>query len=206
MSVATKRNGYHHGALREQLIKSALELLEEVGPNELSIREVARRAGVSHAAPYRHFEDKEALIAALIEEGYRDLAARMTDGASRHAGEPVAQLCAAGVAYVELAMARPALFRLMFSGNMCDFSKFESLVRTATEAFGILAGLVEACFKAGSFKRVNPHHAVVACWSITHGLSNLLLEKQFSMVPGAQENPSALANEVVKLLMSGLGV
>ena len=198
MSVATKRNGYHHGALREQLIESALELLEEVGPNELSIREVARRASVSHAAPYRHFEDKEALIAALIEEGYRDLAVRMTKAASLHPGDAMKQLKASGVSYVELALARPAVFRLMFSGNMCDFKKFESLDRTATEAFNILGSLVEACTSQGLI-RVDPLRISLVCWAITHGVSALLLEHQFSKVPGADENPLALADEVITL-------
>ncbi len=204
LSAAKKRNTYHHGALREQLISSALELLEEVGPNDLSIREVARRGGVSHAAPYRHFADKEALIAALMEEGYRDLSIRMTAAAAKHPGDPASQLNAAGVAYVELALARPALFRLMFSRNMCDFGKFESLSRTAKEAFEILAALVGACYQAGSFKQADPQRAVMACWALTHGLSTLLLERQLLMIPGAEENPLILAAELNRLLMEGL--
>jgi AcrR family transcriptional regulator len=114
--------GYHHGDLRVALLASAAELLDEGGPEAVSLRECARRAGVSHAAPYRHFATKEALLLALAEEGFDGLAAA-GDEAMRRVRDPRERLDAYGVAYVHFALEHPARFRLMFAGALGGASK-----------------------------------------------------------------------------------
>src|SRR6201997_2674796 len=103
---------YHHGDLRSALVRAAMELLEEGGEAELSLRAVARRAGVSPAAPYRHYADREALVSAVAAVGYRELAERL--GAAHPAPSTRDQLADVAVAYVRFALDRPALFRIMF--------------------------------------------------------------------------------------------
>src|SRR5690349_3579164 len=101
---------YHHGDLRPALLKAAGRVLEKEGPAALSLRELARRAGVSHNAPYRHFADREALLAALAADGFRMLGEVLGVASSRHRGE----------AYVRFALEHPQLFRLMFGGHLSN--------------------------------------------------------------------------------------
>src|SRR5262245_4881527 len=108
-----KKRAYHHGDLRRALLDAALELVSSKGVQALTLREVARRAGVTHAAPYHHFPSKEALFAAVATEGFRDLAAAMRAALSGRRG-PFASLRAIGVAYVRFATEHPAHFRIMF--------------------------------------------------------------------------------------------
>ncbi len=109
---------YHHGDLRRALISAGIELLGEGGASALDLRKVARKAGVSHTAPYRHFEDKRALVAAIAEEGFGRLTERLKNAVSGVA--PGLQLLALTRAYVDFALTEPALMREMFSGLTID--------------------------------------------------------------------------------------
>src|SRR5579885_1357404 len=102
-----KPRAYHHGDLRHTLIQAGVELLAEEGAQELDLRKVARRAGVSHAAPYRHFADKQALIAAVTEEGFRLLAEEIQVALREVSDEPFEQLLGIARAYVHFAKAHP---------------------------------------------------------------------------------------------------
>src|SRR6516162_5295812 len=104
---------YHHGNLREALLEGAIRLIAEVGPTAFTLREVARRAGVSHNAPYRHFRDKDDLMAAVATQGYRELTEAMLD-AAEHQRNALDRLKHAGLAYVAFAMRRPEYFAVMF--------------------------------------------------------------------------------------------
>jgi len=111
----SNRSSYHHGALRPALIAAARALLDEGGPAAVGLREAARRVGVSPTATYRHFKDKDALLAALAVEGFREFGAALA--ASERAPEP---LSAMGAAYIDFALAKPGMFRLMFSPMQQD--------------------------------------------------------------------------------------
>lgn len=158
-----KKPAYHHGDLRVALLRSASELLEKQGPEAIVLREVARQAGVSHNAPYRHFESREALLAALAAEGFSAFAARMAAAAGPQMGE----------AYVGFAMERPQLFRLMF-GGVVKLGSDEQLARAAKGAYD---GLVGAFRARGDV--ADPEIAAAAAWSLVHGLSHLLLDGHF---------------------------
>src|SRR5215510_3862713 len=116
--VARKRpDAYQHGDLRRALIQAGLKLLGEGGVRQLSLRAAAELAGVSHAAPYRHFEDKDALVAAIAEEGFRLLTARMREEiAACPSSDVLARLRASAVGYVSFAVEHPAYFRTIFGG------------------------------------------------------------------------------------------
>jgi len=119
---------YHHGDLRAALVRAALELLEESGASELSLRGVARRAGVAPSAPYRHYPDRDALLSAVAAVGYRELTEKL---ATAHPSPSTPDdLAAVAVAYVEFARQRPALFRVMFGGP-CDRDSSERAAATA---------------------------------------------------------------------------
>src|SRR5580700_1442192 len=111
-----KASSYHHGALREALIRAAREILELEGYEALTLRAAARRAGVSQAAPYNHFADKAALLPAVAALGFKEFAAAMRQEMSA-ADNPQARLNAAGIAYVAFATSNPGLFKLMFGSS-----------------------------------------------------------------------------------------
>ena len=113
---------YHHGDLHQEILCAARELLEENNINSLSLRAVAKKVGVSHTAPYRHFKDKESLLAGIAGLGYDELTAQMNEAVASHPSDPAAQLQAAGLRYVQLALEWPQCTQLMFSGvawNAC---------------------------------------------------------------------------------------
>jgi len=152
---------YHHGDLPAALLRAAGKTLERRGIAALSLRETARRAGVSHNAPYRHFPDREALLAALAAEGFAMLAERLRRQPGREMGE----------AYVRFALQQPQRFRLMF-GGLVPMTKYPELRNAAQGAY---QALIEA------FKEMpRPELAAAAAWSLVHGLSQLLLDGHFT--------------------------
>jgi AcrR family transcriptional regulator len=167
---------YHHGQLRQALITAGLQLLNEGGAAGVDLRKVARMVGVSHAAPYRHFPDKRALIAAIAEEGF----ARMT-AAMRSTLEPFdpadgrGQFRALGYAYIAFALANPALMREMFSGLTVDRADYPSLYAASKESFGLLWGVIARAFGEPVELRT------VIAFSAFHGLALLLLENQIPL-------------------------
>ncbi|MBW2257316.1 MAG: TetR/AcrR family transcriptional regulator, partial [Deltaproteobacteria bacterium] len=119
--VQRKRRGsYHHGDLRRALVDAALLLIERSGASGVTLRGAARLAGVSQTAPYRHFSDKRALLAAVAEQGFQSLSTQLREASASHEGDPMGRLRALGVAYVHFAQAQPSHFRVMFGPQVGD--------------------------------------------------------------------------------------
>jgi AcrR family transcriptional regulator len=158
---------YHHGDLRTACVSAAMELLEESGETALSLRAVARRAGVSPAAPYRHYADREALVSAVAALGYRELAERLA--AAHPSPATPEQLTSVAVAYVQFALERPALFRIMF-GEPCDRDNDERTAATAAVALYLreIVGRV--------FPETDTEAMATATWALVHGLASLHLD------------------------------
>jgi AcrR family transcriptional regulator len=167
--TATPKSGYHHGDLRAALLTTAMGMLERGEP--FSIRAVAREAGVSPTAPYRHFPDREALESALAAQGLRDLKADLTR--DRELPGNTDELADLGVAYVEFALRRPALFRLMF-GNECDDENDER-VRAAAEVHELLAAAITRVFPDA-----DPIDLALGGWGLVHGLACLYLDRKLT--------------------------
>jgi AcrR family transcriptional regulator len=158
---------YHHGDLRSALVRAAIDLLEESGDTDLSLRAVARRAGVSPAAPYRHYADREALVSAVAAVGYRELAERLA--AAHPSPSTPEQLASVAIAYVQFALERPALFRIMF-GEPCDRDNDERVAATAAVS-QYLRAIVERTFPQGDTEAL-----ATAVWALVHGLAFLHLD------------------------------
>lgn len=159
--------------LRSVLLDVSLDLIERDGLAALSMREVARRAGVSHQAPYHHFADKEEILAALAAEGFRRLHAAMHSRIDDLAA-PAQRLTAIGEAYLEFAQANPGLFQLMFRSEMVKPEEHAQANAEAEKAFDILVDVANDV-SAERLGEADPAMILVA-WSIAHGLSTLLLE------------------------------
>ncbi len=163
------RSSYHHGDLRASLISTAMGMLER--GETFSIRAVAREAGVSATAPYRHFPEREALESALAAEGLRNLRADLIR--DRDLSTTPEELAELGVAYVEFALRRPALFRLMF-GNECNTDD-EDRVQAAAEVHELLAAAV-----TGVFPDSDPLDLALGGWGVVHGLAFLYLDRKLT--------------------------
>lgn len=209
--------GYHHGELREALVAAGIAILQEGGdPASLGLREAARRAGVSAMAPYRHFSDKDALLAAVATVGFERLRADL-EAADRNTSPPRegegtraksdtrqvgeadachgghAALIAQGVAYVAFAAANPELFRLMF--RTCSAKLPEALAKASSAAFGVLAARVA--------NLVSAEHAAdeaLRCWALVHGMAVLALDGLFGAeLRGNRPAVAALAERLLAL-------
>ncbi|MGW7544047.1 TetR/AcrR family transcriptional regulator [Streptomyces sp. NPDC054770] len=160
-------DSYHHGDLRVACLRAARELLEEDGSGALSLRAVARRAGVSPTAPYRHYADRDALVSAVAAEGYRELAGSLA--AAHPAPAAPDDLVAVAVAYVRFALDHPALFRAMFA-EPCDPGSPERV-----EATAVLSAYVDTLVR-NAFPGGNRDGLPTAVWALVHGLAFLHLD------------------------------
>ncbi|HLJ58292.1 MAG TPA: TetR/AcrR family transcriptional regulator [bacterium] len=170
------RRPYHHGDLRQALLRAATDIVAEVGPRGFTLREVARRAGVSHNAPYRHFRDKEELVAAVAAEGFRELTQAMLDAA---ASQPTAldRLRRSGLAYVAFALRRPEHFTVMFDTPVSK-ADYPECTEAANEAFGTLVRFIEACQRDGPLPPGDTLQRALAAWSLVHGIAKLAVAKR----------------------------
>jgi AcrR family transcriptional regulator len=200
MREVIRRQRYHHGNLREALVEAALALVEERGSPEFTLREVARRVGVTHAAPQRHFEDRAALVAAVAEEGFHGLRAHVERMARlANARDPAARLHALGVAYVQFAVQNPAHFRVMFTAELADKSRHPSLQAASRAMHDFLVRCIEDGQREGFFVRGDPLELAFAAWSLVHGLAVLLVDGR-----GMGRRPADLIEPVVARLNTGL--
>jgi AcrR family transcriptional regulator len=163
---------YHHGDLRAALLRAAEDELAASGVEGFSLRSVAKRAGVSHAAPAHHFGDVGGLMTALCTEGFERFLRAQSAREALAEPDPASQILAAGLGYIDFAMASPALFRLMFSSAMPDRNSAE-LSGAGARAYGhLLAQIAAAGGRVGPDGR--PTEDVAAAWAIVHGLADLI--------------------------------
>ena len=171
---------YHHGDLKNALIAAGIDILSKEGVHALSLRAVAQRAGVSHAAPYAHYADKQALIAAISTEGYRRLYDTLRDVGERYAGDAARQLVEGAWAYVEFALHDPAHFKITFSGAVEKEQEYPAFVEMSQQSFALVVEIVERCQAVGILGAGPPDLLAVSVWGLVHGFISLLLEQQIS--------------------------
>lgn len=203
--MATAKLAYHHGDLRAALIESALEIIEEIGPQGMTIREVARRAGVSHAAPYRHFADKDELIVAVVEHGFGLLHHKMQVARDGAGDDPLAQFAASGDAYVDFALSYPTYYRVMFSGDLLNSSGNESLRHTSTAAFAQMKEDLRTCQELGVLREGDPMLQAISIVSSVHGFVQLANDNRIAHLVGEDFDVSKVKDFVVSAIFEGLG-
>lgn len=185
--MAERDRPYHHGNLARALLDAAAEVIEDVGPSQMSLREVARRSGVSNAAPVHHFGDKAGLFTALAAEGYRMLADMLGD-----AWERTGSFVEVGVAYVDFALSHRAHFEVMFRPDLYD-SHAPEVIEAGAAAAAHLYGPAAEQIEPGE----DPRDAGVAAWSLVHGLATLMLNGNLG--PDAQSDPLGTARRIATL-------
>lgn len=174
---AAEKPRYHHGDLRAALLLSGEAELEEAGIEGFSLRRVAKRAGVSHAAPAHHFGDAGGLLTALAAEGFRLFLETQAETEAEADADPRSQLVAAGLGYVRFARAHPALFRLMFSSMRLDFQNAE-LMRMSEAAYMHLVEQVQLVLGRNPLAGNDDREHVTGMWSVVHGLADLMVAQR----------------------------
>lgn len=173
-----KKKSYHHGDLKNALIQAGVGILAKDGVSGLSLRKVAKKAGVSHTAPYSHFADKQALIAAISTEGFRQLYARLDVVARKYEGRSLTQLVEAAWAYVRFALDDPDRFKVMFSAILEKEKDYAEFVAESQRNFRLIVQIVEANQAAGVLKSGPSDLITLSAWGTVHGFIMLLLEGQ----------------------------
>lgn len=201
MMKKTKSTSYHHGDLKKALTEAGVTILAEEGIKNLSLREAARRAGVSHTAPYRHFEDKDALLAAIAEEGFNRLILKLEEGIAKHPTNPLQRHYAIGEAYVQFAIENPNHLQVMFGNVLEDYKKYSNLKQVSEKSFSLLVETIKDCQKAGIVKKTNALQLALVAWSAIHGLSMLAIEKRNKWI---SENNSRIIKILGDVLFNGM--
>lgn len=190
--------------LRQKVLKASLALIEEGGLDRLSMREVARKAGVSHQAPYHYFNDREAILAELAGEGFSRLGQALSRAADQAGSEPVKAVEDMGRAYVEFALRNPAYFQAMFRADAVPLDRYPEARKREEETFG---RLVESIGQAFANQPAEVRQSiVVASWAMVHGLATLILEGSLARklkIPRARQKQ--VANEVIGTFMRLFG-
>ncbi len=194
---------YHHGDLYRSLVTSAERLLEERGVGGVSLREVCQCAGVSHAAPYRHFRDKAALMEAVAQAGFEQLGEMLRSARKRSPGDPLGQLRDAGIAYVMWATDNPERTRLMFGGMMKSDAIDDDLRRTADEAYAEIYRIIDEGRREGAFSGPDTDSVVLASWAAVHGLTMLILGSG-KLTPESAGEIRSLASRVCDTILAGV--
>jgi AcrR family transcriptional regulator len=195
---------YHHGDLRRALIDTALTIVTEEGAWNFTLREVARRAGVSHAASYNHFEDKSALLAEVAALGFQSLRQTLeaaARGQPRSARQAVAGIAAA---YVRFGVEHPAHYRLMFGAELADRARHSTLQAAGDATFAVLTGALERGQASGQVRRDPVRDQALAAWSLVHGLTTLLIDQRVSFLGVSTDEAERHARLAGMALFEGL--
>ncbi len=190
--------------LRQKVLDASLALIQEGGLDRLSMREVARKAGVSHQAPYHYFGDREAILAALAGEGFSKLARSLERAAAQADSESVPAVEAMGRAYVEFALRNPAYFQAMFRADAVPLDRYPDARKREDAAFGkLVEGIGQAIVKQPTEVK---QAIALACWAMVHGLATLILEGSLARklkIPKTRQRQ--VANEVIGTFMRLIG-
>jgi len=176
---AARKPTYHHGDLRRALTQAAIALIAESGPEAFTLREAARKVGVDHAAAYRHFADKRALLVAVAEDGFVTLADRMQRALAGVAPDlPEARLQRLSGAYVRFALAHPSQFQVMLGPRLNEDGRFPSLEAAIAQPFGLVRDEMARAVATGAFAPADPRELAVGLWTLAHGYATLVLSRR----------------------------
>lgn len=200
--VSKKKKPYHHGNLRQSLVNTAVELIARRQHSEFTLRELAKQLGVTHAATYHHFKDKEELLAVVAQEGYMLLTECLTKSAQQAPDNALARMRAMGIAYLRFALDNQAHFRVMFGHKFGDLSLYPAIRDASIGCQNLMIALLQEGQKQGFYVEHDVAELIAIQWSSIHGLAVLTLNGHFDhMVP--REDLEGFFARVLQHLMHG---
>lgn len=203
MSNSKAKESYHHGDLPNALIDAALLILARDGTEDFSLREVAKVAGVSHTAPYRHFKDKMALLEAIAIRGYGQLEEVCKISYEKYPHDPNRQLLEAGIGYLSLALEKPEIAHLMFSGILAKQQMSKSLKEAGNKAVQSLGWIIENGKRHGIYSDQKTETLTLTALACVHGIAMMLLGGLLKK-PESKQQLKALAKQVSEIMLQGL--
>ena len=195
---------YHHGDLKPALRAAGHARLARGGTALLSLRKLAKDTGVSHAAVYRHYADRETLLADLATDGFEDMLRLNREVIAATRGGPVQQLKASGRCYVRFGIERPNLLQLMFGPEIQDWNSHAKLAAAGRQFAALLDDLVRDGQASGELRGGDPRELGLAAWSIVHGLTLLLAGQRIPGVPVDEAVAARAAHRCTELMIEGL--
>jgi AcrR family transcriptional regulator len=172
---------YHHGDLKNALIQAGVQVLAQGGVQNFSLRKVAQAAGVSHSAPYAHFADKQALIAAISTAGFEKLLFSLTQAAETNLDDPARQMLAVIDAYLNFAQSDPDHFRITFSTSVDVESDYPAFAESSKKNYELFVQLVASWQQAGFVGPGEPEIIAVSLWGLLHGIILLAMDRQIPL-------------------------
>ncbi len=195
---APRRTAYHHGNLRQALIDAAVQMAEEEGPDSVSVREAAKRAGVSPGAPFRHFNNKTALMTAVAEQAMNHFRSEMTIAAENIAsGNPIERFAALGVAYLHWAFRNPIHFQIVSTRKLIDWQGSESLRRDNEAVRSLLEASIVEAQERGLLRSNNIAETTIAARALVYGLARMNIDGHFSQWAEAGQTGEQTAQSVL---------
>lgn len=203
MDTVNMKDSYHHGDLKSTLIEAGVKLLSEEGVEGLSLRKLAREVGVSHNAPYMHFADKEAVLAAIAQQGFRLLGEAIDAGQTQlSAASAEASLSAAAQSYVNFAVAHPNHLMVMF--GKLDSAAYPDLIETAHATFNKLVTIMRSGQQSGVLVEQPAERLAMLFWTNVHGLSALLIAQKIPEYARQNLSDEAITAWSIQMLLAGI--
>ncbi|MBV1701207.1 MAG: TetR/AcrR family transcriptional regulator [Hyphomicrobiales bacterium] len=196
--IRTTRTQYHHGNLKEALVEAARAIVAERGPEGLTLTEAAKLAGVTSAAPYRHFSDRQALLSELGRRGFLQFGAALRQAFGTGTPDPASAMRRMGTAYLQFARTEPGLYRAMFS-NLSGGAE----IAEGQDAFNSLVAATQAVLASFPGNRVNSEQLALKIWALSHGIA-LLTQYQLMPMPPGQSPESLLSEATEELFQAAL--
>ncbi|MCA6111230.1 TetR/AcrR family transcriptional regulator [Bradyrhizobium cenepequi] len=204
-SPAAITKPYHHGDLRHALVDAALQLVDESGPNAVSVREAARRAGVSPGAPFRHFPSRDALMTALAEEAQRRFRAEIQAALdAAKADDPLARFRAFGLAYVRWAMKNPAHFEIISSRRFFDHDRSAGVSRDNAELIALTERTLAEAFAQGQLRVSDLKQVQIAGRALVYGFARMNIDGHFPRWGVAGDDAERTAEATMDLFIDGV--
>ncbi|HMV80209.1 MAG TPA: TetR/AcrR family transcriptional regulator [Leptospiraceae bacterium] len=192
-----KEKPYHHKDLKNRIIKEALRILQSEGIHGLSLRKIAKKLGTSHAAPHRHFQDKNQLLAEISEKGFLILQKMIVQN-MEHETVPSKKLKKYGESYIRFAAEYPQYFRVMFGENFYEKNSYPECEKAGMDAFNLLLTVISECMEKKEFAKGNPLASAISAWSAVHGLSSLIVDNRLEIFQEMNFNTdTAFLSEIV---------
>lgn len=197
------KNSYHHGDLKSALIQAGVKLLEESGIDGLSLRKLAREVGVSHNAPYMHFADKEAVLAAIAQQGFQLLGQAIDAGQHNVSDQPIEiRLKTAARSYVSFALDYPNHLMVMF--GKLESSDYPELMETARSTFQKLVEIMQVGKTSKALKDYPAEQLALLLWMNVHGLSGLLIAQKIPEYARQEQSDEELVERSIQMLCVGI--
>lgn len=200
------RSSYHHGNLRDTLIDAAVQLIEEGGPDNVSVREAAKRAGVSPGAPFRHFSNKTALMTAVAEQAMSRFRSEITNAVENVAtDDPIERFAAVGIAYLRWAIRNPTHFQIISTRSLIDWDSSESLRRDNEAVRSLMEGSMAEAQRRNMLRSDDITETQIAARALVYGLARMYIDGHFAQWAVAGHTEEQTAQNVLKHFVTLIG-